>query len=185
MSGEAPEPTKFGRYTVKGILGEGAMGTVYLGEDPLIGREVAIKVIRAHAGLRGAEFEARQARFEREFRSAGLLAHLVLANNPPHHPQGDFALSDGLVSNRGQPRYTFSGIGLYRPDLFRDCRGGAFPLAPLLRDAVDRNLVSGMHHRGTWFDIGTPERLRKLDRLLAAGEPGADPRNGDVQSCSV
>jgi len=98
----------------------------------------------------------------------GLLAHLVLVDNPAHHPQGDFVLRDGMVRNQGRPSYTYSGIGVYRPDLFQDCQPGAFPLAPLLRRAMDRGLVSGERHPGTWFDIGTPERLQMLDRRLRA-----------------
>jgi MurNAc alpha-1-phosphate uridylyltransferase len=98
--------------------------------------------------------------------AAGLLAHLVLVDNPPHNPRGDFALNDGRVSSEGSPRYTFSGIGIYRPELFRDCSPGAFPLAPLLRAAMARGLVSGEHHPGLWLDIGTPERLQALDRML-------------------
>lgn len=97
----------------------------------------------------------------------GPLAHLVLVDNPAHHPEGDFSLRDGLVRTQGQPRLTFSGIGIYHPDLFRDCVPGAFPLAPLLRRAMDQELVSGERHPGTWFDIGTPERLQRLDRLLS------------------
>lgn len=96
----------------------------------------------------------------------GLLSHLVLVDNPPHNPEGDFALSDGCLSAKGRPRYTFSGIGVYHPDLFRNRSPGAFPLAPLLHAAVGRGLVSGKHHRGRWIDIGTPERLKALDRML-------------------
>jgi MurNAc alpha-1-phosphate uridylyltransferase len=96
----------------------------------------------------------------------GLLAHLVLVDNPPHHPQGDFALRDGRVSPQGSQRCTFSGMGIYHPELFRDCSGGAFALAPLLRAAMRRGLVSGEQHRGRWLDIGTPERLQALDRML-------------------
>ena len=69
------EHKQFGRYTVVRPLGKGAMGIVYLGEDPVISRQVAIKVIRAHPDLDGTELEERQARFEREFRSAGNLSH--------------------------------------------------------------------------------------------------------------
>jgi tRNA A-37 threonylcarbamoyl transferase component Bud32 len=72
---EPEEPKQFGRYTVIRTLGKGAMGIVYLGEDPVIDRRVAIKVIRAHPDLEGTELEERQARFEREFRSAGNLSH--------------------------------------------------------------------------------------------------------------
>lgn len=87
------------------------------------------------------------------------LAHLVLVPNPVHHPRGDFALADGFVGADGDTRYTFSGIGTYRPDLFAGCRGGAFPLAPLLRDAAEEGLVTGELYTGAWFDVGTVERL--------------------------
>jgi MurNAc alpha-1-phosphate uridylyltransferase len=103
----------------------------------------------------------------------GLLAHLVLVDNPGHNPQGDFALDNGRLSATGYPRYTFSGIGVYHPDLFRDCSLGAFPLAPLLRTAMQRGLVSGEHHAGRWLDIGTPERLQALDQMLNVGEQAA------------
>ena len=95
------------------------------------------------------------------------LAHLVLVSNPAHHPGGDFALSDGRVRADGAPRYTFSGIGVYHPDLFRDQEPGAFPLAPLLREAMRRDLVSGELYRGRWSDVGTPDRLQALDRMLS------------------
>jgi N-acetyl-alpha-D-muramate 1-phosphate uridylyltransferase len=96
----------------------------------------------------------------------GRLAHLVLVDNPEHHPRGDFPLADGLVFAEGEPRLTFSGIGVYSPALFEGCRDGAFPLAPLLRAGMARGLVSGEHHRGRWLDIGTPARLQALDQLL-------------------
>lgn len=96
----------------------------------------------------------------------GDLAHLVLVDNPPHHPIGDFALVNGRVHPEGSLRYTFSGIGIYHPMLFKDCADGAFPLAPLLRKAMLAGRVGGRQHTGRWFDIGTPERLAELDHLL-------------------
>jgi MurNAc alpha-1-phosphate uridylyltransferase len=95
------------------------------------------------------------------------LAHLVLVDNPPQHPQGDFALAGGRVQAEGTPRFTFSGIGLYRHALFEGCAPGKFPLAPILRDAMHRGAVTGEHYSGRWFDIGTPERLAELDKLLS------------------
>lgn len=87
------------------------------------------------------------------------LAHLLLVTNPPQHPQGDFALcEDGRVED-AEPRLTYSGIALFRPTLFDGCRDGAFPLAPLLRQAMVQGRVSGSRHDGQWSDIGTPERL--------------------------
>jgi len=96
------------------------------------------------------------------------LAHLVLVDNPPQHPQGDFVLQDSRVLAEGTPRLTFSGIGVYHRDLFRGCQPGRFPLAPLLRHAMESGQVSGEHYTGAWYDIGTPERLDELDRALSA-----------------
>jgi MurNAc alpha-1-phosphate uridylyltransferase len=97
----------------------------------------------------------------------GRLAHLVLVNNPPQHPTGDFALDMGKVLSTGTTQYTFSGIGCYQPALF-----SALPdnqpakLAPLLREAMQRGQVSGEHYAGEWHDIGTPQRLTELDEAL-------------------
>jgi len=98
--------------------------------------------------------------------AANDLAHLVLVANPSHHQGGDFALAGGRVRADGAPRFTFGGIGLYRPELFSGCEGGAFPLAPLLRTAMAADRISGQLHSGHWYDIGTPERLAALDRWL-------------------
>jgi len=97
----------------------------------------------------------------------GSRAHLVLVDNPPHHPEGDFVLHQGRVEVAGTPRLTFSGIGIYTPDLFAVCRPGPFPLAPLLRSAMARGWVSGEHYAGAWIDVGTPGRLQQLERRLA------------------
>ena len=97
------------------------------------------------------------------------LAHLVLVDNPPHHPVGDFSLGAGKVSADGPARLTFSGIGVYTPALFATvARGTRCQLAALLRPAMAQRLVSGEHHRGLWMDIGTPLRLEALERALAA-----------------
>ena len=96
----------------------------------------------------------------------GDLAHLVLVENPPQHQKGDFALDGDRVHQDGEPRYTFSGIGVYRQELFAGCTPGAFSIVPLLRRAMAENRVGGHLYRGHWFDIGTPERLQALNRWL-------------------
>ncbi len=92
------------------------------------------------------------------------LAHLVLVDNPVHHPAGDFTLQNGKVGAGGTAALTFSGIGIYRPELFADiARGTPAKLAPLLNDAIAAGQVSGEYHAGRWVDVGTPERLVALD----------------------
>lgn len=102
-------------------------------------------------------------------RSPTGLAHLLLVPNPEHNPTGDFVLSEGRVVSESGPGLTFSGIGVYRPELFVGCQPGAFRLAPLLRQAAAAGQVSGECYAGRWFDIGTPARLAALEELLQNG----------------
>jgi len=90
------------------------------------------------------------------------LAHLVLVDNPKHHPHGDFFLLKQKIYAEGSPRLTFSGIGLYHPDLFKACKPIRFPLAPLLIKAIEAGQVTGEYYQGIWMDVGTPERLQQL-----------------------
>jgi MurNAc alpha-1-phosphate uridylyltransferase len=96
----------------------------------------------------------------------GDLAQLLMVDNPQHNPEGDFALENGRLSQHGGEKLTFSGVGLYRKSLFEGCSDGKFPLAPLLRKAMDAGRVGATHYQGAWFDVGTPERLEQLDTIL-------------------
>lgn len=107
------------------------------------------------------------------------LAHLVMVDNPPQHPHGDFALdAQGLLRRQGEPRLTYAGIGVFRPAVLegwqhiaepapaRPGEAPRFKLAPLLFAAADRGLLRGQHHAGEWVDVGTRERLAELDQRL-------------------
>ena len=104
----------------------------------------------------------------------GDMAHLILVNNPPQHPNGDFSLQAGrIITNErlttDDSKLTFSGIGIYLPSLFAAIpRGAITPLAPLLRAQIAHNKVSGELYAGRWVDVGTPQRLQELDKLLRA-----------------
>jgi MurNAc alpha-1-phosphate uridylyltransferase len=97
------------------------------------------------------------------------LAHLVLVANPPQHARGDFLLDEGFLSEGEGMRYTYSGVGIYRPEMFAGCSDGKFPLLPLLRKAIAQRALTGERHAGRWYDIGTAERLQALDAALNSG----------------
>lgn len=112
------------------------------------------------------------------------VAVLVLVENPPQHPQGDFGIDmdEKLLPRADSPgavrALTFAGVGCYRPDILRDWQRiigavpGAraapprFPLAPLLRAAIARGEIGWQYHRSAWTDVGTPQRLAELDARL-------------------
>lgn len=95
------------------------------------------------------------------------LAHLLMVDNPPQHPQGDFAIVDGRLCESGATKLTFSGVGVYHPRLFAGVgHGQAAKLAPLLREAMAEQRAMATYYAGVWHDIGTPERLHNLDQVL-------------------
>lgn len=100
-------------------------------------------------------------------------AHLIMVENPPQHPAGDFALDDDArirVLVPGAMGWTYSGVGKYTPDFFAATPPGKMPLRPLLDTAIGQGRLGGQSYRGQWQDVGTPERLQALDRAL--GAPG-------------
>lgn len=104
--------------------------------------------------------------FQTLHQSKDSLAHLVLVPNPTHHPTGDFHLQNNIVSRDAEPKLTFSGIGVYHPDLFKlPIQKPIFGLAPLLIEAMALKQVSGEFFTGTWIDVGTPERLEFIQKM--------------------
>ncbi|MCU1717518.1 N-acetylmuramate alpha-1-phosphate uridylyltransferase MurU [Pseudomonas sp. 5P_3.1_Bac2] len=103
-------------------------------------------------------------------RPLSALAHLVMVDNPGHHPSGDFALVAGQINEAPaeQRKLTYSGVALLSPQLFAGCTPGAFKLVDLLRRAIAQGQVSGEHFTGCWVDVGTHERLAEVERLLEA-----------------
>jgi N-acetyl-alpha-D-muramate 1-phosphate uridylyltransferase len=88
------------------------------------------------------------------------LAHLVMVPNPDHHPKGDFHLSmSGRLRIKGEPRLTYSGIGVYRTEFFRDCPASKFPLLPYMQAAMESGALSGERYLGLWKDVGRKEEL--------------------------
>ncbi len=103
----------------------------------------------------------------------GDLAHLVLVDNPKQHPEGDFTLLNGRAFTFDQDvtgeNLTFSGVSVIHPKLFDGLESGKRPLAPLLKQAMHNQKISGEKLKGAWVDVGTPERLLELDLQIREG----------------
>jgi len=158
------------RYSPEATALETAGGIVHalplLGEEPfaVINSDIYCDYDFAQLAAHAAALDARSDS-----------AHLVLVNNPAHHPKGDFILHDDRVISPApgtqHSALTFSGIGIYRPALFAGiARGSVAPLAPLLRAEIAQGKVSGEHYTGRWVDVGTPQRLEQLDNELRTSQ---------------
>ena len=86
------------------------------------------------------------------------LGHIVLVKTPDYL-DGDFEIkNNGIVKGR---QYTFTGIGKYHTDLFKKYNDQ--DLGDILRAEKDLGFTI---HNGQWMDIGTPERLEKVRKLI-------------------
>jgi MurNAc alpha-1-phosphate uridylyltransferase len=92
-----------------------------------------------------------------------MVGHLVLVRSPSYRDGGDFDIEDGLVQNGASPSLTFSGVSVYRPEFFDDCKAGRFSIVPMLREAADASRLQGSLYEGLWADVGTPERLQAVN----------------------
>lgn len=87
--------------------------------------------------------------------------HLILVPNNPsllHH--GDFGLTSESRLTNTNPVYTFAGIACYNPKVFAHCKQGRYSVTPLIRKYVEQNNATGSLYSGTWYDIGSMERLK-------------------------
>lgn len=144
---------------------------VEISEEPDVALETAGGIVKA-LPLLGERFVVVNGDIFTDFDFSSLrnlprdldLAHLVLVANPEHHPRGDFCLRGDRVHASDDERFTFSGIGVYRSELFRGLSPGVRKLAPLLRDAMDTGQVGGTLLQGEWSDVGTVGRLDRLNQ---------------------
>lgn len=98
----------------------------------------------------------------------GSLGRLVLADNPSHHPEGDFGLQKGRLTDQ-PPRLTYTGLATLHPDLLAQAPATSFKLKQALAPAIASRRLHGRHHPGHWQDIGAPARYARLQFLLAEG----------------
>lgn len=160
---------------IAGFLGDGrAFGLeIRYSQEPPGALETAGGIVEALPLLGEAPFLAVSADvltdypFER-LREAEITqpAHLVLVDNPPHHPEGDFSLRDSHVRLASGDALTFSGVAVFDPALFAQLSPGRRALRPVLEEVIGADRVGGEHYRGLWADIGTPQRLAEAQQSL-------------------
>lgn len=93
------------------------------------------------------------------------LAHLIMVDNPSHHPAGDFSLINGLLCPAQPPStLTFSGLAVFKSALFEALKPGWQPLRPVLEAAIADGEITADHHHGCWLDLGTTARLNEAQR---------------------
>ena len=103
-------------------------------------------------------------------RRAARWAHLWLAPNAPHHPEGDFGIdADGCAVHDAPQRRTWASVGLFRAAMFTGVAVGTqLPLRPLLERGIAERRISAEPWDGEWTDVGTPERSAGAERLNSA-----------------
>ena len=96
------------------------------------------------------------------------IAWLYLTPNPWHNLEGDFGLDMYTLSNEGDPKWNFAGIGVYRPEMFDGIQAGEFlKFGPLMRKFIDLKRVGGEIYNGPWVNVGTVRQLEELNAPLA------------------
>jgi len=95
------------------------------------------------------------------------MAHIVLVDNPPDHPQGDFGLRDNIVLETADKRYTFGGIGVYRPELFDGLESSVMTIGPIFREAIPKKLITGEVFNGRWHNVGSLQQVKALNTSYA------------------
>lgn len=156
-------------YSIEPQTGLETGGGIYqalplLGEQPFLVVNADIFHQIPFAGLRN----------QAELMSKQTLVHLLLVNNPDYHLEGDFCLDNNMLKEKkkdqslglGQQTFTYSGIGIYRPELFRDSSAGSFSSVPLIRSAITASKATGEFVDAAWFDAGTTERLETIERFI-------------------
>lgn len=164
---------------IKATLGNGAtfgVNLAYSFEDPILETAGGIKQALALDLLGQDPFIAVSSDLFTDFPFANLpmipkgLIHMILTDNPPHHPKGDYALmGEKVVEKAPEPNgslLNFAGIAVYRPELFEACPEGIYKLPQLFKTAFSSNSITGEYYRGIWYNIGTPEDLQAVNLLI-------------------
>lgn len=156
-------------------LGDGSrygIEIVYSREQTLLGTAGGIR--HALPLLGDAPFAVTNADIFTDYDFAGLLdfpsdllGHLVMVDNPPWHPEGDFGIgNDGVLHLESENKLTYGCISVHAPAFFGAEHVGPQSMRELWDAAISKGLLTGEHFQGEWWNIGTPEQLAELGTML-------------------
>ena len=97
--------------------------------------------------------------------NSGVMGHIILVPNPGHNLSGDFCLEGDRVTISGNQRYTFSGISYFSIQCFIQSTQRYFALADLLREHIEKEMITGQLFHGDWLDVGTADRLEEAENI--------------------
>ena len=97
--------------------------------------------------------------------NSGVMGHIILVPNPGHNLSGDFCLEGDRVTISGNQRYTFSGISYFSIQCFIQSTQRYFTLADLLREHIEKEMITGQLFHGDWLDVGTADRLAEAENI--------------------
>ena len=97
--------------------------------------------------------------------NSGVMGHIILVPNPGHNLSGDFCLEGDRVTISGNQRYTFSGISYFSIQCFIQSTQRYFTLADLLREHIEKEMITGHLFHGDWLDVGTADRLAEAENI--------------------
>ena len=95
----------------------------------------------------------------------GVMGQIILVPNPDHNLAGDFSLKGDRVTISGNQRYTFSGISYFSIHCFTQSSQRYFSLADLLREHIEKGVITGRLFLGDWLDVGTADRLVEAENV--------------------
>lgn len=171
----SPRP-KFGRYEVLNELGRGASGTVYLGYDPLIARQVAIKTLN-YQQFPAAELADVKARFLREAEAAGRLSHPNIVPVFDVGEQGKCAYI-AMDFAKGQTLAAFTAPGQLLPtfEVYRV----VLDIADALAYAHEKKIVHRDIKPGNIVYCADPYQVKVTDFGIARFTDHSHTRTGEI-----
>ncbi len=98
--------------------------------------------------------------------SGRVLGHLVMVDNPPHYPQGNFSLTPSTLLSLDGPKLNYAGIGIYHPQLVENYPPGYRKIGDVMQESISKQQMTGEHFHGNWLNVDTPQRLELAQSIF-------------------